>query len=255
MSAPVLSRSTANGRTYVHPLTGETVPSVTTCISSINKPALPRWAAKVAAEYAASHWDALAALEEVERVTLIKGAPWVSSGKAADLGTAVHDAVDAWCTDRPMPSWEPGVEEFMAQFVDFLEKREPVFVHNEATVWNRTEGYAGTLDWFATIGGRLTLGDTKTGKAVYPEVGLQLAALAHAEFILTPDGEELPIPTPEVLGVLHLRPRSWSLVPVDAEGCWEAFLAAKSLHHWTSAIAPTVLGPKVKGAPASESAA
>jgi hypothetical protein len=103
------------------------------------------------------------------------------------------------------------------------------------------------LDWIATIGGRLTLGDTKTGKGVYPEVALQLVALARAEFIITRDGEELPLPAVDLLGVLHLRPRSWALLPVTpGDASWRAFLAARELTSWLAETAPTVLGPRLK---------
>jgi hypothetical protein len=232
---------------YVHPVTGERVPSVTNCIDSINKPAIPRWAAKSAAEYAAKAWDLLAPLGVEERVALIKGAPWRESEKAANLGTAVHDAIDHWCRDEPMPGWAPGVEPFMEQFALFLAEMTPTFLHNESTVWNRTEGYAGTLDFIAIIGGLVTLGDTKSGKNVYPEVALQLTALAHGEFILTDDGDELPMPKVEAFAALHVRPRSWSLIPVEpTEASWQAFLAAKRLRDWSVDVAPNVLGAKVR---------
>lgn len=249
MTDPKHAKPTVHGRRYTHPVTGEQVPSVTTIISGgVPKPALPRWSAKAAAEYAVKQWDTLSVLSPDERVELIKGAPWRESEAAANLGTAVHDAIDHWCRDEPMPAWSPGVEPFMEQFALFLADRDPTFLHNEVTVWNRTEGYAGTADWIALIGGRATLGDNKTGKGVYPEVALQLAALARAEFILTDTGEELPLPPVDVLGVLHLRPRSWSLVPVVPTGAsWDAFLAAKRVCEWTWDTAPNVLGARVRG--------
>lgn len=248
MTNPALAHSTQWGRQYVHPVTGERVPSVTTVIRAIDKPALPRWAAKAAAEYAVKGWDLLAPLDAAERVTLIKGAPWRQSEKAADLGTAVHDAVDAWCTDRPMPTWADGVAPFMDQFADFLTERSPEFVHNEVTVWNRTEGYAGTLDFIARINGVLTLGDTKTGKGVYPEAALQLEALRRGEVIVHPDGTEEPMPAVDQLAVLHLRPRSWALIPVtSAEASWDAFRSALTITRWLKETAPTVLGARLKG--------
>lgn len=248
MTVPVLARPTAQGREYVHPVTGERVPSVTTIISGgVPKPALPRWSAKAAAEYADRSWDILSALSPAERVTLIKGAPWREAGAKADLGSAVHDAVDAWCTDRPMPSWSDGVVEHMEGFMEFLEAREPTFLANEATVWNRAHGYAGTLDFLATINSRLTLVDVKTGKAVYPEVALQLEALARAEVVVAPDGTETPMPRPDVLAVLHLRPKSWALVPVaSGEESWRAFLAAAEVTRWSRDTAPVVLGPRLR---------
>jgi hypothetical protein len=250
VTAPKLATSTPSGRVYTHPVTGEQVPSVTTVIGVLDKPALVPWAAKMAAEYADKQWALLSELSSMERIELIKGAHKRRSATAADLGTAVHDAVDAWCTGRPMPRWEDGVAEFMDQFVDFLEHRKPRFLMNEVTVWNRTVGYAGTFDWLADINGRVTLGDTKTGKGVYGEVALQLTALARAEFILHPDGREEALPAAELTGVLHLRPRSWALIPVECgDETWEAFKAATCLQRWTVATKPNVLGARLKGVP------
>lgn len=248
MSAPANAASTSKGRLYTHPGTGEKWPSVTTIISGgVPKPALPRWSAKAAAEYAVKTWDTLSTLDADERVALIKGAPWRESESAADLGSAVHEAIDFWCRNEPKPEWLPGVEPFMESFVDFLEKRDPTFTHNEVTVVNRTHGYAGTLDFIATISGLVTLGDVKTGKAVYPEVALQLVALAKAEFILTYDGEELPMPTVDILAALHVRPRSWTLMHVvPREASWRAFLAAREVWAWTHETAPNVFGAKVR---------
>jgi hypothetical protein len=248
MTAPALARTTAKGRVYVHPVTGEEVPSVTTIISGgVPKPALTPWAAKMAAEYAVANWETLGGLSDAERIDLIKGAHRRRTETASDLGTAVHDAADHWVRSEAMPKWEPGVEPFMEQFCEFLAAREPEFLMTEVTVWNRTHGYAGTFDWLALINGKVTLGDHKTGKNVYPEVGLQLSALSHAEFILRRDGTEEPLPAIDLLGALHLRPRSWALIPVgNPEECWQAFLAAKVITDWSRKVAPAVLGARLR---------
>lgn len=247
MTSPPLARTTKYGRVYEHPRTGEIAISVTTAMKSLDKPALVPWAAKMAAEYAVKNWDTLAALGPEERVDLIKGAHRRRSSSAADLGTAVHDAIDHWVRNEPMPRWGEGVDPFMEQFADFLDKRDPQFVDTEITVWNRTYGYAGTFDWLARIGGKLTLGDHKTGSGVYPEVGLQLNALANAEFMLHEDGTEHPLPQVDLLGALHLRPRSWALIPVAvSKESFNAFLATLELTRWTREIAPTVLGDRLR---------
>jgi hypothetical protein len=247
VTAPALAVETAHGRVYKHPITGETAISVTNAIKSLDKPALVPWAAKMAAEYAVKNWDTLAGLDERERVDLIKGAHRRRADSAADLGTAVHDVIDRWVTGEAMPDWPADVAPFMDQFLDFLVARSPDFLRTEVTVWNRTHGYAGTFDWLAYIGGRLTLGDTKTGSGVYAEVGLQLTALAHGEFIVLPDGTEEPMPDVDVLGALHLRPRSWALIPVTRTSeTWRAFLACLELTRWTRQTAPDVLGARLR---------
>lgn len=235
MTAPVLARQVlGGGRFYRHPRTGEEAPSITTILSVLDKPALPRWAAREAAEYAVAHWDALGALPARDRVKLIKAAPWDRSGDAASIGDRVHDHIDRLVrgepTDRP---YEREVIPFMDAFDDFVDTWRPEFRMSEFTVWNRTVGYAGTGDFLACIGGQLILGDHKTGKGVYAEAALQLHALAHAEVIVYPDGNEEPLPQVDRLAVLHLRPNRWELIEVPRNPqTWAAFKAAVLLHRW-----------------------
>lgn len=247
MTAPALAVYTADGRGYRHPITGETAIGVTTAIKSLNKPSLVGWAAKMAAEYAVKNWDTLAVLDADERIADIKTAHERSRDKAADLGDAVHNAIDAYVASEQMPLWERRIAGHMRQFEEFLAARKPDFIQTEVTAWNRTLGYAGTFDWLAFIGGHLTLGDTKSGKNVYPEVGLQLEALARCEFIIHPDGREEPMPEVDLLGALHIRPRSWSLFPVRrSEETWRAFQAALELTKWQRDTAPGVLGARLR---------
>ena len=65
-------------------------------------------------------------------------------------------------------------------------------------VYSRTFGFAGTLDAICTIAGRRGLLDIKTGRSgVYPEVALQLAAYAHADFcVIDPNAPGRPQITP-----------------------------------------------------------
>lgn len=247
MTSPALAYWTPSGRGYRHPITGETAISVTTAIKALDKPNLVPWAARMAAEYAVKNWDTLAGLETDARIADIKDAHKRRSGDAADLGTSVHEALDLWVNGQPMPEWPKSIAGHMRQFGEFLAARNPTFLQTEVTVWNRTLGYAGTFDWLAFIGDQLTLGDTKSGKGVYPEVGLQLTALAHAEFIIHPDGREEPMPEVDLLGALHIRPRSWALIPVTrSDETWRAFKAALELSKWTRDTAPNVLGARLR---------
>jgi hypothetical protein len=86
------------------------------------------------------------------------------------------------------------------------------------------------------------LGDVKTGRNLYPEVGLQLSALANADFIIREDGSEEDIPPIDCMAALHIRPRSWNLNYVNrTEECFDAFLAAKAVMEWQRKTAPHVL--------------
>ncbi len=241
MTAPKLAVQQPDGsRMYVHPLTGETVPSVTTVIAMVAKPFLVPWAAKMAAQHAVANWTRLSTLPHGDRIDEIRAAHEVYSQKAADTGDIVHGLAEAWVTGQPFPS--DGVEGYATQFVDFLMTMRPRFIENEATVWSRNFGYAGTLDFIAEINGEVTWVDIKSGKSLHDEIGLQLAALAGADFIIREDGTEDAIPPAGGLAGLHIRPRGWKLVPVlRREECFDAFLAARELLRWQAETAPYVL--------------
>lgn len=249
MTKPALAVSTEAGRMYRHPSTGELVPSVTTIIAGgVPNPALERWGPRFAAKMSIEHWDALHSLPTSQREETIRAFPQDYRDKAANLGDRVHEAVEGWCKSDGVETLDASINPFMIQFAVFLDAYSPVWRHNEVTVWNRTVGYAGTLDWIADINGIPTLGDTKTGKNVWPEVALQLCALRNAEFILTPEGEELPMPVIGQSAVLHLRPRSWALLPVaHSDENWWAFKAAMEVYGWRMQHAHKALGPRLRG--------
>jgi hypothetical protein len=242
MTQPKLSQQTKAGRIYRDPVTKERVPSVTTIISAgYPKPALVGWAAKMAAQYAVENWDSLGELSDPEKERKIKTAHIRSAGQASDLGTQVHKVCEYWQSGKPIPQ-DIASDPFMNGFIDFLIEKKPRFKFLEVTLWSQTHGYAGTADWIAEIDGKVTYGDIKTGKSLWPEVGMQLAALGHADYIIKPDGTREEMPAPEEYAALHLRPRTWKLVYLDhIEESFQAFLSCKNILNWTHGIAPDVL--------------
>jgi hypothetical protein len=154
----------------------------------------------------------------------------------------VHKLIECWSTGTPYPTWDKEVEKFVDQFINFMTTVRPVFLESEVTVWSRTHGYAGTADFIAMINGNVVLGDVKTGRNLYPEVGVQLSALANADFIIREDGTEEPLPAIDMLAALHVRPRSWNLNYVNkADESFQCFLAAKAVMEWQRNTAPRVL--------------
>lgn len=245
MTAPRLAHEDEDGRRYYrHPRTLEQVPSVTRCIEGgIPKPALVNWAAKMAAEHAVANWLRLSSLGPEDRMSEIKTAHQRYAEKKADLGDIVHKLIECWSTNEPFPELAKEVSSYADSFISFCMAKRPKFIENEVTVWSRTHGYAGTADFIAVIEKKLVLGDTKTGRRLYPETGLQLSALAYADFIIREDGSEEPLPPIEELAALHIRPRSWNLAPVTHAGeCFDAFLAAKGVMEWQENVARSVLG-------------
>ena len=159
---------------------------------------------------------------------------------AADAGTEAHEAIERHILGDDVNVDSLGVlaAASFANFREFEEQLKPRWEASELTVFNTVDKYAGTLDFIAEIpalGEGLTLGDVKTGKGVYPEVALQLAAYRYAEFAEIAHGiGRVDMPVTERAVVLHLRPEKWSLVPVQAdEKAFDMFKYAMQIAWWT----------------------
>lgn len=244
MTSPRNSTTTKSGRFYTW--RGQQYDSVTTVLKALPSEALIGWAKKYTSEFAIKNLDELTALVEADQagaVDWLKGASYRSRDAAADLGTEVHDAIEAHILGKPMPEWPLLIRARMEQFARFLERWQPEFQMAEASVYSRTHSYAGTLDSIAKIGGVTVLLDVKTrGGTNYPISGqsesrvydkdaLQLAAYRHAEFIGLADGEEFPMPRVDAAAVLRLTNTDYELVEVDAgRETFGDFLAVKRVH-------------------------
>ena len=239
------------GRWYTHPVTGETWPSVTNVLSvGVAKPALAPWAAK---STAAKAWELLPQMVASSRrpvckakrvadrcgtcsdciTAAMKKASDDVRDKAADLGTRVHALAEAEILGKPIAA-DPEAEPFAAQARRFLTdwgiNPDQDVEATEITVVNRTAGYAGTADLLVRLvepgkrAKRLCVVDyqsstTRPVTSVYPEHGMQLAALAHAETVLLDNGEEIPMP--KITGGLYicnLRVDNYSLIPMPMNG-------------------------------------
>jgi hypothetical protein len=224
--------------------------SVTTIIGGgIPKPALINWAKKFTAEYAVEHFDSFAQLVKDDpegAIDWLKGAAYRDRDKKAELGSHLHEAMEAYVLGKPFPKWPPLVKPRMLAFEQFLKDFQPEYEATEASVFNRTERYAGTLDALAVIDGKKYLLDMKSGKAVYPEVGLQLAAYRYAEFIGLPDGSEEEMRPVDGCAALHLDANGdYELIEVHAdESIFRYFLYVREVFRWQQEASKTVLvGP------------
>lgn len=232
--------------------------SVTTIIDGgIPKPALMGWAVKETALYAINNLDILRVHMDKDRdeagklppfdeatrkptsegcleaYKLLWNARWQQSQPKADLGTKIHDAIEAYVLDKPAPEWPSDIAPYLEHAVGFLTDFEVLVEMTEAEVYNRNQMYAGRLDMIATIAGERWLVDFKTGSGVYPEVGLQMAAYAHAEFIGKPDKSEHPMPKVDRAAVVHLRPEGYRFVPVRMDDeVFEVFCYAREVFRW-----------------------
>jgi hypothetical protein len=100
--------------------------------------------------------------------------------KAADRGTAIHDAAERYAMTGAIPNPMDFPEEqrgYLRAFAMFLVDHNPTFLDTEVTVASAEHGYAGTFDMRCKINGKgVGLGDYKTGKRLYESVFFQLEA-------------------------------------------------------------------------------
>jgi len=255
MTAPALSINTPFGRYYYNPAKRTQVPSITNIKGKKAIDGLKYWAANEAARYASENVGKLYGLTPDEIYRLVKTAPFArdsSKSSASAVGDLVHDWIDRYIKDD-MPDEDevaaavPQARQMWRQFLFFTEHYKPDWVDSEFTVWSDEFEYAGTADWSARIGGTLVLADTKTGKNLYPDYGMQLAALAKADYILEADGSTRELPKFERFALLHVRPTFSRLAPVAyVDELFKQFLALKVVFDFDVAHADGVLQPAPK---------
>jgi hypothetical protein len=236
MAQPI---DTPKGRYYTWD--GNKFVSVTTVISEgIPKPALYKWLVKKGVEKAVANRIILAEMSDTEALDFLSDKGYSDTGPAA-LGSRVHKIAENIIKGETH-TIAPDDRGYVDSFNAFMADWQPTYVETEATVFSRQYGYAGTMDGKVMIDGKTYIMDIKTGKSVWPEVALQLAAYRYADFIGRAGGREDPN-TPCNGGlVLHLRPRGYELRPVDCgPEVLDAFLSALDIWHWSKVGSASVL--------------
>lgn len=156
------------GKTKIHTVyktqDGARVPSVTTILGILDKPALLTWA-----------WQCGVDGLDYREVR----------DNAADIGTLAHLMIMGHLKNE-----KPDLSEYSSSDINKAENClikywdwekehpiEPVLV--EAPLVSEEYGFGGTIDCLARLNGDLILIDHKTGKAIYPEMLHQLAAYSQ----------------------------------------------------------------------------
>ena len=183
---------------------GTKVAGVTTYLSVLAKPALYRWNNKMG-------------LQGIDTTVYVDN--------LADIGTLGHAMIMSHLTGKELDSSEYTPEQIdLAEncFLSYLNwekphKVEPILV--ETPLVSEQYRYGGTLDLLAKVDAIDTLIDFKTGKAIYPEHYIQVAAywmLALEHGYSVHDGWILNIPRAET--------EFFDAKPVEnLEANWEMF--------------------------------
>jgi hypothetical protein len=219
-----LTFSAGAHRYWLTPETGgkkQPIKSVTTCLKVLAKDALVQWAANTAADYAIDSWDSLAAMDLSQRRTMIAKAPSRARDTAAAKGTQIHAWADQLLQGQPVEI----PDEYTAQvegFAKWWEASGFTKIRAESMVWSEDDelggiGYAGTFDLLAEHPRHgLTLIDLKTGKGIYSEFAVQLAAYAAAENHVIDGQDRTPRPI-RTLAAVHIRPDGTTMHLLDRE--------------------------------------
>lgn len=226
-------------------LDGKSVPSVTTLTGLLDKPALPKWAARSAAEWCANNPDMLATLGHAAYVEAAAGAPWAKRDKAAERGTRIHDAAEALITTGEITPADEDDRPLIEMAADFLDRWDATPILTESLVFADDPWfpYAGRLDSVARLrDGSVWLLDYKTG-GVYDEHALQMAGYLGCTHYVSPDGTDVRMPEIDRVGIVQIKADHWHLFPVDiTQDTRRAFSALLTLY-------PIRKGPSQIGAP------
>lgn len=224
------------------------IPSATTILKVYDKSGpLVGWATRETAAAAVRNLTVLQAMVSESgpdnAAAWLRTMPGFQRDTAADLGSTVHGLVESLARGQ-----EVSVPDDIAPFVAAFQRGEvewrPTYLAAEEMVMSREHGYAGTLDAIVRIAGEVWLVDWKTGKYIYPETGLQLAAYGHADFMGRPGVVDVwPVPKIDRYGVLHIRPEGAEFHEFAVtDETFQTFLALKRVYDWKQENERTIIG-------------
>lgn len=224
------------------------LPSVTSIRRMAGLPhGLHQWTINQVISHTIDHWPALTerlASGDAAQLKLVRHelrkASTAERDRAADLGTAVHDAAASGKSPLEVP---PEIAPRLRQYLDWLAASGAEILASEFQVWNLTLGYAGTCDALVRFrDGSIWIADWKTGKGVYSDHALQLIAYLMAEFVGNDDvvDERLTDLLQRVQGIalVHLADDRWEFRAVRPDvATWSAFRGLLSFATWSAAHA------------------
>lgn len=138
---PITQENRPEGRRYVTP-EGHAYPSITTILSSRDKPELRKWRARVGER-------------EANRI----------AKQSADAGTELHDALEHYLKNYPTTqNLSPDIRYAFKAVTRFLDENVSSIYALECQVYSDTLKAAGTCDFFGEIRDIPVVGDFKTAR-------------------------------------------------------------------------------------------
>jgi len=266
---PPLSRywndAEAQGRGYLRPSTGERVPGVTSITGLVDKD-LAQWGSDQAVRWMVDNWYTWNPGGKSDEKAF-NGARYrwrEFRNERGAVGTGVHNYIeDVILGAGPfVDDLDTEQQKIVFQWEDMCFTTGMDFWGTERQVWG--DGYAGTLDAYATLNGKRVLVDWKTSKSVHWEYYMQLAALLNADFQFTQveagtsgahsaelkDGDgnvettwwvEEPLPELDGAIIVHLTADDWAIHELDNEELHMARFNAYKAAWWAEKALKDVL--------------
>lgn len=181
------------------------IPSVTTVLGILDKPALMGWAAKMTREGVVElgkvgelgiDWNRESASNALYmRLKENNLLHTQRRDTAATRGTSVHDALELWATEGKVPNPQdfPTTDRgYVKALTAYLVDHQPHFLQSELMVGSWEHQFAGRLDHIIEVDGEPAILDLKTSKDLYKEVHMQTSgyAIAAAEMQVIPTDAE-----------------------------------------------------------------
>jgi ATP-dependent exoDNAse (exonuclease V) beta subunit len=251
----VAGNAYSKGRDRYYTVEGSEVdlPSVTTYLAAVAKPALTQWSAKVeralVAEIAKELHGrpALAGLPDSFESVLdarLKQTKYACNTKLADageIGTALHERIEWELKFRMAGGAASGEAPVIAQEAQWAfdawlkwqaeSNLEPLMI--EQQVYSIKYGFAGTTDIIGRVNGMLVVGDWKTGSTGKPYLEHMLQVSAYREAL-----KEMGHFTDEVMGgvIVNLPKKAGNkgfkasvLTPEEMDDYFKTFLCVRGL--------------------------
>ena len=224
---------------HIYKVGDKIIYGVTSIVGIISKPQLINWAVKLTKDKAYSEAKRLGGaefLKNLQDVLLLAGREhYAESKRAKDLGTRVHEKAEKWWAkgvDRNALTIEMlGIENkeerlSCGAMLNFFNKYKFKPIELEGRCYSKKHEYAGTIDYYGEVDGKMTVLDYKTSKAIYSGYPLQATAYAQAKVEEGFKVDQTIIARFGKDGVLEVK------IEKDWEKHLPAFLSAKTLKEY-----------------------
>jgi len=155
------------------------------------------------------------------------GIPEYVLQRAADRGTAVHQAIDIYL-DYGVIDIDPRYSEYVDAFLKWMGEVNPTIIATEQAIYHPSMMYCGTADCVCEIGGKTVLIDYKTTSTVHDKlVRVQLQAYESA---LVEHG--IKIEEKRILQLKSGGEYAEYIYPAMDTEAWRVFTALKTVHDY-----------------------